>query len=66
MKVLVRQPALFDAEVVRRLPDGRVLVELRARRLAVEAEDVEPTLERQCEALGKWAMAEPGPSPDHG
>lgn len=66
MKVLVRQPALFDAEVVRRLPDGRVLVELRARRLAVEAEDVEPTLERQCEALGKWAKSAPGPSPDHG
>lgn len=46
MKVLVRAPALFDAEVVRRLPDGRVLVDLQPRRTAVDAEDVDPSPER--------------------
>lgn len=63
-KVLVRVPALFDAEVVRRLPDGRILVDLQPRRIAVETEDVDPSPDRQCEALARWVAVYAGPNPD--
>lgn len=64
MKVLVVAPTMFDAEVVRTLPDGRVLVELAARRVVIGPEDVEPSVDRTCEALAAYvARTPPGPDP---
>lgn len=51
MKVLVTIPMLFDAKTIRGLPDGRVLVELASRRVAVSVDDVNPSTERQIKAL---------------
>ncbi len=65
MKVLVRGPMLFDAEVVRRLPDGRVIVKLAPRRAVVEADDVDPSLQRLCDALEDRTRAG-HPEPCHG